>query len=116
VLTLMDARVTNGMQRELYAVAWQNIQATDVVNAGTQAGTYTLDTDVIEAMNHAMRQAIVAKFRNEFANPDDPNLVAVNPVVTISGANVSISVAINDRLFAYTNAISIVLNNIRSGS
>lgn len=110
VLTLMDARVTQGIQRELYAVAWQNIQGTDVVNGGI------LDPDVCLAMGQAMRQAILGKFKNEIANPDDPNLVVVNPAVTVSGPNVSITVAVNDRLFLYTNSLTITLYNIRSGS
>lgn len=110
VLTLMDVRVTNGIQRELYAVAWQNIQGTDVVNGGI------LDPDVCLAMSQAAKQAIVGKFRNEIANPDDPNLVVVDPAVNVNGANISVRWYVNDRLFLYTNGITITLYNIRSGS
>lgn len=107
VLTLMDSRVTQGIQRELYVVAWDNIQGTDVVNGGL------LDPDVCLAMSQAGKAAILAKFRNEIANPDDPNLVSVDPAVTVSGPNVSVRWNVNDRLFLYTNGITITLYNIR---
>lgn len=108
VLTLMDGRVTNGIQRELYAIAWTMIQGTSVVNSGV------LDPDLQVAMATKMRAAILAKFASEIANPNDPNLVVVNPVVTLSGPNVSLSVNVNDRLFDYVNGIAITLFNIRS--
>jgi hypothetical protein len=108
VLTLMDARVSSGIQRELYAVAWTMIQSTAVVNGGV------LDPDLAVAMAARMREAILAKFSKEIANPNDPNLVVVNPSVTVSGPSVTISVSVNDRLFDYVNAINITLYNTRS--
>jgi hypothetical protein len=76
------------------------IQGTALVNGGI------LDPDAAVAMATKMRDAILAKFSNEIANPDDPNLVVVNPAVTVSGANVTLSVSVNDRLFNYVNGIS----------
>lgn len=108
VLTLMDARVARGIQRELYAVAWTMIQGTAVVNGGI------LDPDVCVAMATKMRDAILAKFSREIANPNDPNLVVVNPSVVVSGPNVAVTVSVNDRLFDYLNSIAITLFNIRS--
>jgi hypothetical protein len=108
IFTLMDARVSRGIQRELYAVAWTMIQGTAVVNGGV------LDPDLAVAMATRMRDAILAKFSKEIANPGDPNLVVVNPAVTVSGPNVSLSVSVNDRLFDYVNGIAITLYNIRS--
>lgn len=108
VLTLMDSRVARGIQRELYAVAWTMIQGTAIVNGGV------LDPDAAVAMATKMRDAILAKFAKEIANPDDPNLVTVNPTVSVSGANITISVSVNDRLFYYVNGINITLYNIRS--
>ncbi len=108
VLTLMDARVTQGIQRELYAVAWTEIQGTAVVNGGV------LDPDLCASMAQKMRAAILSKFKSEIANPGDPNLVVVNPAVTVSGANVSLTVSVNDRLFDYVNGISLTLYNVRS--
>lgn len=108
IFTLMDARVSRGIQRELYAIAWTMIQGTAVVNGGI------LDPDLAVAMASKMREAIVAKFEKEIANANDPNLVVVNPAVTVSGANVSLTVSVNDRLFDYINGIAITLFNIRS--
>lgn len=108
VLTLMDARVSNGIQRELYAVAWTMIQGSAVVNGGI------MDPDLAAAMATKMKDAILAKFSKEIANPGDPNLVVVNPAVTVSGPNVNLTVSVNDRLFDYVNGIAITLFNIRS--
>lgn len=110
VLTFMDARVANGIQRELVAVAWNEIQGSAVVNGGV------LDPDLAASMAQKMRSAITAKFSTEFANPKDPNLVVVNPLVTVSGPNVSLTVSVNDKLFLYLNNITITLYNIRTGS
>lgn len=108
IFTLMDARVAYGIQRELYAIAWTMIQGSAVVNGGT------LDPDVCVAMASKMRDAILAKFSKEIANPDDPNLVVVNPTVTTSNEKVFVNVSVNDRLFAYVNGINITLFNLRS--
>lgn len=107
VLTLMDTRVTSGIMRELVAAAWTEIQGSEIVNGGI------LDQDAADAISHKLRTAILAKFANEFANADDPNLVVVDPAVTVSGANVSMTVAVNDELFDYANDIAITLYNIR---
>jgi hypothetical protein len=108
ILTLMDSRVARGIQRELYAIAWTMIQGSAVVNGGV------MDPDLRAAMATKMKAAILAKFANEIANPGDPNLVVVNPVVTVSGSDVSLTVSVNDRLFFYINGIAITLYNIRS--
>lgn len=109
VLTLMDSRITQALQRALYSIAWTMIQGAAVVQSGI------LDSDLCDAMGAKMRAVIGANsvYRSEFANSKDPNLVVVNPAVTVSGPNVTITVAVNDKLFDYINGISITLFNVR---
>jgi hypothetical protein len=109
VLTLMDRRVASAIERRLNAVAWTMIQGADVFDPTT----FVLDEDLRDAMAAKMRQSISKDFAKEIQNPDDPNLVSVNPTVSVVGSQVTIGVTVNDRLFGYTNTINIVLTNAR---
>lgn len=109
VLTLMDNRVSSGIERVLYAVAFTFLQGADIFDADT----LTLDDDIRDAMASAAMRVIKADYANEIQNADDPNLVTVSDTVTVDGPNVTISWQVNDRLFGYTNRINITIANTR---
>jgi hypothetical protein len=108
VLTLMDNRVSSAIEHTLYSVAWTMIQGADIVQNGV------LDPDIAEAMASKMRAGILTSYEKEIANPSDPNLVVVDPNVTVDPPFVTISVAVNDDLFDYVNGIDITVENNRS--
>lgn len=109
VLTLMDSRVSQALQRVLYSVAWTMIQGASVVQNGI------LDPDLADAMGMRMYNQIGpnSPYAHEFANASSPNLVKVNPSATVIGANMTFSVNVDDELFDFVNGINITLFNVR---
>lgn len=107
VQTLMDNRVSSGIERVLYSTAFTFLQGADVVTAGQ------LDEDVRDAMAAAAMQAIRSLYTREIANASDPNLVTVDSAVQVSGPNVTVTWHVNDQLYSYTNAINITIHNAR---
>ncbi len=110
VITLMDARVSSGIERELYSEAWTQIQGAKIVK------TTTLDPDAALAMEQAMRGRIVGRYAKEIANPGDPNLVTVDPTVIVdpTSGEFTVHADVNDELFLYVGGVDIVVKNLRS--
>lgn len=107
VQTLMDNRVSSGIERVLYSTAFTFLQGADVITDGQ------LDDDIRDAMAAAAMQAIRANYANEIANAQDPNLVTVDSAVQVSGPNVTVTWHVNDKLYSYTNAIVVTIANAR---
>jgi hypothetical protein len=108
VITLMDSRVSNGIERTLYGTAFDTLGGADVVQNGI------LDEDVRDAMAFSAMQAIRENYASEIANPNDPNLVTVNNVVTTAGAVHTVYWFVNDELFSYVNGVVVTIMNARS--
>ena len=108
LLTLMDSRVAQALSRVLYSASWPLIKSASIVQSGI------LDPDVCSSIASILRDRLRTTFPHEFANPEDPNLVVVNPSVAVSGPNVTISIAVNDELFDYIGDINLTLYNARS--
>lgn len=108
VTTLMDNRVSSAIERILYAISFQELGGADIVTSSI------LDEDVCLSMAGAAQDALKRQLATEFANATDPNLVTVDPNVTVgTDGAVSVRWYVNDRLFGYTNAITITLANGR---
>lgn len=108
VVTLMDSRVSNAIERRLYGTAFDALGDADVVNAGI------LDQDARDAMSFAAMAAIRDDLGNEFANAEDPNLVTVNDVVSTSGATYTVTWIVNNQLFLYCNGVVVTILNART--
>jgi len=108
ILTLMDSRVAQALSRTLYSAAWPLIKSAKIVRSGI------LDPDACTAIETVLRDKLRTGYPHEFANPEDPNLVTVNPSVTVTGPNVAIAISVNDELFDYLGSITITLFNARS--
>ncbi len=109
ILTMADRRVANGIERVASAVAWLSIQGADIFDPITLA----LDDDIRDAMSSKIASAVKARYSKEFQNADDPNIVTINPVVTVSGAAVTITGVINARLYGYTKTIQLTFSATR---
>jgi hypothetical protein len=112
VLTLMDNRVSSGIERALYSIAFDFLKGAEIVNTASN-GQVTLDQDATDAMSGAAMKRIRDRYAKEFQNANDPNLVTVNPVVTVSGPNVTVTWYVNDRLYLYVDGIIITIANAR---
>jgi hypothetical protein len=109
VQSLMDNRVSSACERALYTVSFLALGGADVVT------NFTLDDDTREAMAAAGMKAIKdAGLTNEFANAEDPNLLTVDALVTVSGTLTSVTWRFNDNLYRYTNSITITIQNARA--
>lgn len=109
VVTFMDNRVSSGIERALYAVAFSFLGGADTWDPDT----LILDDDLRDAMAGAAMAAIKANYANEIQNADDPNLVTVDEKIAVDGPRVTVGWFVNDRLFGYTNRINITIANAR---
>lgn len=103
VLTWMDRRVLNGIETVAETIAWTEIQGADVFDPIT----FALDQDIADAIQTKIAQAIRLRYASEFQNAADPNLVVINPTVSVDGSQVTISGTVNVRLYGYTNTINL---------
>jgi hypothetical protein len=107
LVTLMDNRVSSELERILYSVAFQFLSGAEIVTNSV------LNRDAQEAMSSAATKAIQDGMPHEFANWDDPNLVTIDPNVTVSGSSYTVKWYVNDKLYLYTKAIVITVANAR---
>lgn len=103
ILTEMDRRVVSAMERRASAIAWTMIQGAQVWDPAT----FALAPDLQDAAAQRIRTVLAKDFAREIQNPDDGNLVQINPTVVVSGAQVTLSGVINVRLFGYANTINL---------
>lgn len=108
VVTLMDSRVSNGIERRLYGTAFDALGQADIVQASI------LDQDARDAMAAAAMQSIEDGMVNEFSNVGDPNLVTVNNVVSTAGPVYTVTWIVNDELFRYCNGVIVTILNART--
>lgn len=109
IFTLMDNRVSSGIERALYGVAFTFLQGADIFDEGT----HELEEDVVQAMSSAAKKAIKDLYTHEIQNAEDPNLVTVDPTVTVTQERVTVQWYVNDRLFGYTDVVNIEIENNR---
>lgn len=103
ILTWMDRRVANGIETAAHVIAWTEIQGADIYDPVT----FELDRDIRDGIQAKISKAIRDRYNLEFQNAADPNLVVVNPTVTVTGSQVSIAVTVNWRPYGYTHDITI---------
>jgi len=108
-LTLMDRRVLNGIKTVAQTIAWLEIQGANIFDAETLA----LDDDIRNAIQAKISKAIRDRYPREFQNPDDPNLVSIDPTVSVDGSRVTIAGTVNVRLFGYTDVIALTFDASR---
>lgn len=111
ILTLMDNRLSSGIERALYSIAFDFLEGAEVVN--TVGSTVTLDQDACDAMSGAAMKRIRDRYSTEFQNANDPNLVTVNSAVVVSGSTITVQWYVNDRLYLYVDGIIITIANAR---
>ena len=112
ILTMMDRRIANGIERVASAVAWQSIQGAAIWDAVT----FALDPDIQDGISSKIAAAIRVAYgapNPEFQNWADLNLVTVNPTVTVSGSRVTITGTIHVRLYGYINTIALTFSATR---
>lgn len=109
ILTWMDRRVANGIETTAEAIAWTKIQGADIFDPVTRV----LDDDIVNAIQGDIGKAIRDRYRAEFQNAEDPNLVVINPVVTVNGSRVSIAGTVNWRPYGYTHDIALTFSATR---
>ncbi len=107
VLLIPDSRVSNGIERTLYGTAFDFLGGANVVTNGI------IEEDIRDAMATEAMAAIKRGYANEIANPEDPNLVTVDPNVTVDGSNFVVKWYVNDELFVYTNGVVVTIANAR---
>lgn len=108
-LTSMDRRVANGIERLSVGIAWTEIQGADIFDPST----FILDDDIRDGIAQKIAKAIRDRYAREFQNADDPNLVVIDSVVTVSGPNVTITGSINVRFYGYTDTIALTFSATR---
>lgn len=109
VLTIMDRRVLNGIELIAESIAWTEIQGADIYDPIT----FELVQDLVDGMQTKIATAIRQRYASEFQNAADPNLVVIDPTVTVSGARVSISGTVNVRLYGYTWSVALTFSATR---
>jgi hypothetical protein len=67
----------------------------------------------VRAIEGRACKAIKDLYAHEIQNAEDPNLVQVNPVITVDQERVTMQWYVNDRLFGYTDIINIEIENDR---
>lgn len=109
VITWMDRRVLDGVEMVAEAIAWTEIQGANVFDPIT----FALDSDIRNALQTKIAQAIRDRYAAEFQNAADPNLVSINETVTVDGSRVTIAGTINIRLYGYTDVIALTFSASR---
>lgn len=109
ILTWMDRRVANGIKRLSESIAWLEIGGANIFDPVT----FELDADIRDAIASKIGGAIKARYSGEFQNPNDPNLVTINPTVSVNGSKVTISGTIFWRPFGYTDVVALTFDATR---
>jgi hypothetical protein len=109
ILTWMDRRVANGIENIAETLAWTEIQGADVYDPVT----LQLDPDIADAIAAKIAKAIRDRYSREFQNAADANLVVINPTVSVTGSQVTISGTVNWRPYGYTNTLALTFNAAR---
>lgn len=109
ILTWMDRRIANGIETVAEAIAWTEIQGADVWDPIT----FALDDDIRDAIQTKIAKAIRDRYASEFQNASDPNLVVIDPTVSVDGSKVTITGSINFRPYGYTHDIVLTFNAAR---
>jgi len=109
ILTFMDRRLANGIERVASAIAWLEIKGADIWDPIT----FALDDDIRDGIAGKIGKAIKDRYEKEFQNPADPNLVVINPTVTVNGEKVTISGVLKVRFYGYTHTIELTFSASR---
>lgn len=103
VLTWMDRRILNLIELSAETKAWTALQGAAIYDPVTRE----LDADVASALQGLIRGDIGQRYGAEFQNPSDPNLVRINPTITLDGSKVTIGGSVNVLLYGYINTINL---------
>jgi hypothetical protein len=103
ILCLEDRRVANALERVAIGISLQSIGGADIYDGQT----FALDDEIRNGLAGKIAKAIRDRYAHEFQNATDPNLVSVNPTVTVVGRAVTISGTLNVRFFGYTDTVAL---------
>lgn len=109
IITEMDRAVANGIERVAVAEAWLAIKGADIWDPVT----FALDESIRNALQTKIAKRIRDRYSREFQNPDDPNLVAINPTAIVNAEKVTITGTINVRFYGYDHAIELTFSATR---
>ncbi|MGE5200999.1 MAG: hypothetical protein ACM3O6_02930, partial [Acidobacteriota bacterium] len=106
VLTMMDRRVLDGVERVATATLWTEIQGADVYDPDT----LILDDAIVDAIGLKVGKRIRDAYPTEFQNTGDPDLVTIDPTITRTGSKVTITGTARIRLYGYTHDITLTIS------
>lgn len=109
IITKMDRHLANGMQRVASSLAWDEIGGADIWDPAT----FKLDDSIRNALASKIGTALRDRYGLEFQNAGDPNLVFINPTVTVNAERVTISGALNVRFYGWTYAVQLTFSATR---
>ena len=109
ILTPMDRRVANALERRAVNVATGSIGGADVFDPAS----LTLDSEIQDGIAAKVAKAIKADLANEGQNLTDPTIVQIDPVVSVTGSTVTISGAVKPRLYGYTGPLNLTFTASR---
>jgi hypothetical protein len=114
ILTWMDRRTANAVELVAETAAWPSIGGADILNTNPPAPGATLDADIRDGIETSIRKAIADRYALEFQNARDLNLVTIDPTVTVSGAEVTLTGTIATKLYGYTDSITLTFSATRT--
>lgn len=100
VLLYEDRRIANAVEQLLTDIALETIGGADATSP-LATPPVILDAPLVDALSMKMSAAVKAAYPDEFQNAEEPGLVVVNPVVTVVGGMVALSVTINARFWNF---------------
>jgi hypothetical protein len=109
IITEMDRAVANGVERTAVAISWTSIGGADIWDPVT----FELDESIRNALQTKIAKAIRDRYSKEMQNADDPNLVHINPTVSVSGAQVTLTGTIAVRFYGYDHDIILTFSASR---
>ncbi len=105
ILTPMDRRVACAIEWRAVGLSLLSIGGADVID--TTQSPPLLDQDIANALAAKIAKKVYDDLPFEFQNASDPGIVVVNIVVTVAGAQVTITGTVAPKLYGYTYAITL---------
>lgn len=105
IFSLPARRVANSMERDAASVAFDELGGKSFYDPATN----TISDADCEAIAKTIREPLSRSFADDIQNPNDDDLVTVNPTVTLDGDDVFIAVSLNPLFFKYKGKITLTL-------
>jgi len=104
VLTPMDRAVANALETLAVGISLAAIGGADLIS---DSAPRTLDEIIRLGLAAKIAKRILELYPHEIANADDPGLVVIDETVTVSGAQVAITGALNVKFWSYTDTVTL---------